>query len=261
MNALTQLDLPTILGVIGNLIAAAILGGAIGAQRQATHKPAGFRTHLLVALGSCAFMEISRLTGDTRIGAGVITGIGFLGAGSIVREGVVPRGLTTAASIWAVSAIGLALAFGTPLAYVLALTTTILVFIALSFTDKRLDALFPPRDSVEIALTFDLDAVSLDAVYQLVAATGVHVKRSNKLAIVRAGEARIARWTLDLRAKHASLSSRRSSPFRAPPPFEAWRRRPQRSRNQRSVPLESIRSKPAKGTSARGTMRLPSACW
>ena len=89
---------------IVHLIAAAVLGGVIGAQRQAAHKPAGFRTHLLVAVGSCAFMEVSRLTGDSRIAAGVITGIGFLGAGAIVREGLMTRGLTTAASIWAVSA-------------------------------------------------------------------------------------------------------------------------------------------------------------
>jgi putative Mg2+ transporter-C (MgtC) family protein len=113
------------LELVGDLAAAAVLGGVIGAQRQAAHKPAGFRTHLLVALGSCAFMETSRLAGDTRIAAGIITGIGFLGAGAIVREGFVTKGLTTAASIWAVAAIGLALGFGTMLAYELAIVTTI----------------------------------------------------------------------------------------------------------------------------------------
>lgn len=207
MTAFERLDWPTVLGIVGNLVAAAILGGAIGAQRQATHKPAGFRTHLLVALGSCAFMEISRLAGDTRIGAGVITGIGFLGAGSIVREGVIPRGLTTAASIWAVSAIGLALAFGTPLAYVLGTTTTILVFIALSFTDKRVDALFARREIVEVDVTFDLDAASFDDVVRYAAATGVHVKRSHALAIDRTPTGREARWRLTLRSKHAAALS------------------------------------------------------
>ncbi|MBD5655718.1 MAG: MgtC/SapB family protein [Candidatus Eremiobacteraeota bacterium] len=208
MNGLEHVDLTTVAGMIGNLLVASVLGGAIGAQRQATHKPAGFRTHLLVALGSCAFMEVSQLTHDVRIGAGVITGIGFLGAGSIVRAGVVPRGLTTAASIWSVAAVGISLALGTPLAYVLALTTTVLVFVALSFTDKRLDTLFPPRNVASVALTFDLDATSLDDVYDLARAAGVHVKRSTTLTIARTDAVRTARWTLVLRAKHSAALER-----------------------------------------------------
>ena len=89
------------------LILAALLGAAIGFQRQYTQKPAGIRTHALVSVGSCAFAMYSAAYGDSRIAAGVITGIGFLGAGTIVRQGFTTRGLTTAASIWTASAIGM----------------------------------------------------------------------------------------------------------------------------------------------------------
>ena len=203
MSDFATFDASNALQLVGNLIASAVLGGAVGAQRQATHKPAGFRTHLLVALGSCAFMEASRLAGDTRIGANIITGIGFLGAGSIVRAGITPRGLTTAASIWAVAAIGLALAFGTPMAYVLAVATTLLVFLCLSFTDKRLEMMFPPKDELDLAVTFDLDALSLDAVEGLFAGHGIRIKRSNVLDVATAA-GRLATWRITLHGRHGA---------------------------------------------------------
>jgi len=103
------------------LALAVIFGGLVGWERQKGHKPAGLRTHMLVCLGSCLFTLVSFLAtgGDqslyfdpTRIAAGVVTGIGFLGAGAIIqsREGI--KGLTTAASIWMVAAIGMAVAYG-----------------------------------------------------------------------------------------------------------------------------------------------------
>jgi len=196
----------SVMNIIADLIASAILGGIIGAQRQAAHKPAGFRTHLLVALGSCAFMEASRLGGDTRIGAGVITGVGFLGAGSIVRDGLRTRGLTTAASIWAVAAIGLALGFGTPLAYILAAATTLLVFGALAFTDTRLEKLFPRYDVLDVKVSFDLDALGLDDVHRLFAGEGIHAKRTAQLTIRREGGRRLADWQLLLSGKLSRLT-------------------------------------------------------
>lgn len=103
------------------LVLAVIFGGLVGWERQRGHKPAGLRTHMLVCLGSCLFTLISFLaTGSdtslyfdpTRVAAGVVTGIGFLGAGAIIqsKEGV--KGLTTAASIWMVAAIGMAVGYG-----------------------------------------------------------------------------------------------------------------------------------------------------
>jgi putative Mg2+ transporter-C (MgtC) family protein len=204
MNPAVAFDAQNVRDVVVNLVIAAILGGVIGAQRQAAHKPAGFRTHLLVALGSCAFMEASRFSGDTRIGANIITGIGFLGAGSIVREGITPRGLTTAASIWAVSAIGLALAFDTPMAYVLAIATTVLVFLSLSITDRRLDKAFPPKNELELALTFDLEALTLEAVERLFADAGIRIKHSNVLDVANDAGHRIATWRVTLHAHHGA---------------------------------------------------------
>ena len=123
------------------LVGAAVLGGAVGLERETRDQPAGFRTHILVALGSCLFTLISAhgfgavLADDpqarfdpTRIAAQIVTGIGFLGAGAILRSGMSVRGLTTAASLWVVAAIGLAVGAG---AYVLAAAATVVTLLAL----------------------------------------------------------------------------------------------------------------------------------
>ncbi len=99
---------------------AALLSGIIGFEREHSHRPAGFRTHILVAVGSALVMLTSvyiakeqGLTTDvTRMSAQVLSGIGFLGAGTILREGFSVKGLTTAASLWAVSCIGIAVGSG-----------------------------------------------------------------------------------------------------------------------------------------------------
>jgi len=184
--------------LIGNLIAAGILGGIVGVQRQATHKPAGFRTHMLVALGSCAFMEISLFSGDDRIAAGVITGIGFLGAGAIVREGISARGLTTAASIWAVAAIGLVLGFGTPAGYILGSALTLLVFLTLSLSDRGLDRMFPPRNAVEAWVTFEPEMISPEKIVALLSPACSQVHRSERFSVEQIGETSVALWLLNL---------------------------------------------------------------
>jgi putative Mg2+ transporter-C (MgtC) family protein len=114
-------------------VVALLLGAAVGLERERRGHPAGFRTMGMVAVGSCLFtllgaMLASRVTDPTRIAAQVVTGIGFLGAGAILREGGSVRGLTTAATIWAVAAIGMAAGFG---AYVLATGCAVLVLAAL----------------------------------------------------------------------------------------------------------------------------------
>jgi len=102
------------------LILAAVLGGVIGHERQNSHRPAGLRTHMLVAVGSALVMCTAEFikfaypetVEVSRLGAQVISGIGFLGAGTILREGFSVKGLTTAASLWAVSCIGLTVGIG-----------------------------------------------------------------------------------------------------------------------------------------------------
>ena len=125
------------------LIAAALLGGVIGLERQQRHKSAGLRTHILVSLGSCLVMLISYklyagvqgLTNadPARLAAQVVSGIGFLGAGTIMKEGLTIKGLTTAASLWVVAGVGLAVGAGY---YVGAVTTTVLSVLALTYLPR-----------------------------------------------------------------------------------------------------------------------------
>ena len=108
--------------MILRLIVATLFGGLIGLERESHKRPAGFRTHILVCIGSAlvmmisqyAFLEFSGKLGydPGRIAAQVISGIGFLGAGTILREGSTIKGLTTAASLWVVAGIGLAVGTG-----------------------------------------------------------------------------------------------------------------------------------------------------
>lgn len=124
------------------LVVAMVLGGLVGMERQSRGRAAGFRTNILVCLGSAAiivaFQKLSSefsIDADSvirldpaRAAAGVITGIGFLGAGTIVKSNDFVRGLTTAASIWAVAAIGVTVGLGE---YVIAVAVTLLVLVAL----------------------------------------------------------------------------------------------------------------------------------
>jgi putative Mg2+ transporter-C (MgtC) family protein len=106
--------------VLLRLFVAAALGGAIGLERELRERQAGLRTHLVVAVGAALFTLVSAYgfadfgsrVDPTRIAAQVVTGIGFLGAGAIIRQGLSVRGLTTAASLWLVAAIGLAAGAG-----------------------------------------------------------------------------------------------------------------------------------------------------
>ena len=107
------------LQMVLRLLLAAGLGGAIGYQREKADKPAGLRTHILICLGAALFTVASLfgfgLTADvSRVAAGVVVGVGFIGAGAIIHRGGggIVAGLTTAATIWAVAAIGLAAGAG-----------------------------------------------------------------------------------------------------------------------------------------------------
>jgi putative Mg2+ transporter-C (MgtC) family protein len=105
--------------LLGRLLLAAVLGGAIGAERELNDQAAGLRTHMLLTIGACLFTLISAYgfnggigTDPSRIAAQIVTGIGFLGGGAIVRHGLTVKGLTTAASIWATASVGVAVGAG-----------------------------------------------------------------------------------------------------------------------------------------------------
>jgi len=134
----------SLLDVVIRIVLALVLGGLIGIEREIREHAAGFRTHILVAVGAAVFTLASAYGAlgtdfdPNRISAQVVTGIGFLGAGAIVRYGVTVRGLTTAASLWAVAAVGLTAGQGF---YSAAAVTTAIVIASLSLLsliEKRL---------------------------------------------------------------------------------------------------------------------------
>ena len=121
----------TDLELLGRLLLAAVLGGAIGAERELNDQAAGLRTHMLLTIGACLFTLISAYgfgggigTDPSRLAAQIVTGIGFLGGGAIVRHGLTVKGLTTAASIWATASVGVAVGAGS---YVLGIGGAVLV--------------------------------------------------------------------------------------------------------------------------------------
>lgn len=131
---------PGILEIALRLLCAMAVGLVIGMEREYTHRPAGMRTHILVALGACVvsltgemiFIHYSALGASpdpARLSAQVITGVSFLGAGTIMKEGPTVKGLTTAASVWAVACLGIAAGFGY---YALALAGMVFTLITLT---------------------------------------------------------------------------------------------------------------------------------
>ena len=147
------------------LLLAAGLGGAIGLEREMRDHEAGFRTHLLVSLGSCAFTLVSSygwsdwtfsntsgvVFDPTRIAAQIVTGIGFLGAGAIIVRGINVRGLTTAATLWVVAAIGMASGTGY---YEVAIGAAVLVLVSLGplkFVSARFISRVRPEEA-ELAI-------------------------------------------------------------------------------------------------------------
>ena len=135
--------------IIIRLLISVLVSGLIGLERQLHRRAAGLRTHILVCVGSTLIMLTSLYIFDiykdkvavdpSRIASGVITGIGFLGAGTIIRYGEEIRGLTTAASLWVVAALGLAVGCGF---YTAAIATTVIVLLTLMFLGRLEDKIF-----------------------------------------------------------------------------------------------------------------------
>lgn len=167
------------------VLIAAGLGAALGAERGIRGRAAGLRTHFLVGAGSALFMIMSthigtfgpevlagftRVTDPGRIAAQIVTGIGFLGAGAIIKEGFTVRGLTTAASLWVSAAIGMASGAGF---YILAVGTTILALFALVGI-SRLERGIRRSIYRDLILTSPLD-VDLSGIVESVSMPGVRV--------------------------------------------------------------------------------------
>ena len=154
--------------VIVKLLLAVIVGGFTGYEREKSNQFAGFRTHILVSIGSCItsiialelfdnYSNISTMD-PARLPAQVLSGIGFLGAGAILKNSNGIRGLTTAAGIWATACIGIAIGYGQ---YVLGIASWLLVMITL-YMLKRFDKVISKkRETILKATIKDLDSISL----------------------------------------------------------------------------------------------------
>ncbi len=146
--------------MMSRLLLAAVLGGIVGVEREYNKHPAGFRTHLLVCVGAClvmlmamfGFQQFMEENGQfvnydpSRLAAYVVSGIGFLGAGTIIVQGYTVRGLTTAASIWVVAGIGLSVGVGM---YFAGVFTTGIVILCLIFLNRVENSFFKKRKGLE----------------------------------------------------------------------------------------------------------------
>lgn len=162
-----------ILQVLLRLACALVIGLVIGLEREYTHRPAGMRTHILVSLGACAVMMTGQFifaqyrqyganSDPARLAAQVISGVGFLGAGTIMREGANVKGLTTAASLWAVACLGIAAGGGY---YTIALPGMVFVFVALTVFEYLQNALVHPNSGVR---EYEIDSEDVTAVLHTV---------------------------------------------------------------------------------------------
>lgn len=136
---------------------AILLGGIIGLERELRDHPAGIRTHILLILGAVLYAEISRgySGGDpSRVTAQIVTGVGFLCAGTILRTGTDVKGLTTAASLWATSAIGVAVSLGGPFMMV-AVVATLFSLVTLSGVAKLEQRFFPQSQTHLLTLVLE----------------------------------------------------------------------------------------------------------
>ena len=146
-------DIATMTVILVRVLAAAALGGIIGWERERKGRAAGLKTHILVSVGSALFVlapEVAGISGgdNTRVMQGIVSGIGFLGAGAILRDGMRVEGLTTAAGIWMTAAIGMAVGMGQEM---LALLTTLLAWLVVAAVPKLMSRMPAHRDGGEDA--------------------------------------------------------------------------------------------------------------
>lgn len=178
ISLLADSYLPTSDHVI-RVAVAVVLGGLIGLEREVRDKPAGFRTIVLLCVGACLFTIVSELAGgrdgeSTRIAAQIVSGIGFLGAGAILRDRASVIGLTTAATIWAVAAVGMAAGYGF-LGF--ATVGTVIILIALVVFDAVENWIGDLRDVQEYRIVTENSEDTPDRLYEMISSTGLSIRK------------------------------------------------------------------------------------
>jgi len=180
--------------LVARLLLAAVLGSLIGAERERLAWTAGLRTHMLVCVGACLVMIVSAfgfadivnnyhvILDPSRVAAQVVSGIGFLGAGAILLRGDVIKGLTTAASLWTVAAIGLAVGGGL---YLAAMVATVIILVILAGIKPLEEWLQRRSHTHEITIRAGAGQLSIDAIN---AALGYHARRITRYVATRDGQ-------------------------------------------------------------------------
>jgi putative Mg2+ transporter-C (MgtC) family protein len=163
------------------IICAIIFSGMIGLQRESLNRPAGLRTHILVCVGATISMTLNIVLSHqypgidpTRLGAAVISGIGFLGAGTIIKEGVAVSGLTTAASLWAVACIGLLI--GSEY-YLYAFVTTSFVFITLQLFAKFESKLYSSSNAIRLLISSESSSGQIGKIGTVLGEKNINIKK------------------------------------------------------------------------------------
>lgn len=166
---------PNIWNMIIKLVVSLVLSGLIGFEREAHDRPAGLRTHILVSVGAtlitlCSYSISQSVAGvifdPARVTAQIVTGVGFLGAGTIIHQGSMVRGLTTAASIWTVAGIGIAVGIGGNMFY-LALAASVLVFATLTIIRTIEQSVLARHVERFISITVTGDRESIDRAMEI----------------------------------------------------------------------------------------------
>jgi putative Mg2+ transporter-C (MgtC) family protein len=174
------------LEILSRLLMAALLGSVIGFERERLNWAAGLRTHMLVCVGAPLMMMVSAfgfadaltqknvVLDPSRVAAQVVSGIGFLGAGSILLRGEVVRGLTTAASLWSVAGIGLAVGGGM---YTAAFGATIIILVILAGVKPLERRFISVKQQRNIQLLAERGSVSLDSLHRALGIGSIRVKQ------------------------------------------------------------------------------------
>jgi putative Mg2+ transporter-C (MgtC) family protein len=218
-------DLPSTFELVGRMVLAAVLGGLIGFERELRDHPAGLRTHITVAVGSALFViagaygwgdfltdrNSTNITiGVDRVASNIVTGIGFLGGGAILKYGANIKGLTTAASLWVTSAVGLAAGLGSYVLVVAATIVTLLSLVTLRIPERWIRRrLAVDRETLIVRLAAGADAPTV--ISAVVGLEGVQLKHltvgeDDDATVVEAGV--VADPGTALADRVASLASR-----------------------------------------------------
>lgn len=191
--------------LFGRMLLAVVVGGLIGAERESRDKAAGFRTMTLICLGSAIFTILSiRIGGENnaaRIAAQIVSGVGFLGAGVIIRDGGRVTGLTTAATVWLTASLGIGLGAGYVAIALVATAITIAVLVLFPFVEHQIDR---RRESIDYVVGCSVPGMAI--LYNEIAESGLNLVHT---VTKRSGSDMTVTWTLvGSHERHLALQQR-----------------------------------------------------